>query len=334
MRRLVWLGVVLAVLWSGWWVFASLAIQNGVSGWLADRRAEGWQADVAQTRVSGFPMSLDVTLTDPAMADPQTGVAFTTSSLQISAPAWSPGTVSVFLPSNELVLSTPIARYRTIAEDAEVRLGLRGGTSAEVKQLALQAGSWTISGPLGDLLGAAALDMQMLQDAEDHRLYAFNIEAPAFQPGDVPRRILRLPADWPLAFDNLLLDMSIRFDKPFDRSTIEEARPQPRRVELRVAEAAWGSLLIRLAAELDVSDEGIPTGDVALQARNWQDILEIAENAGVLPAPIRPQLENIIAALARSSGNPDAIDVTLAMRKGTVFLGFIPLGPAPRLIIR
>ena len=334
MRRLVWLGVVLAVLWSGWWFFASMAIKNGVSAWLADRRAEGWQADVAQTRISGFPVSLNVTLTDPALADPQTGVAFTTSSLQISAPAWSPGTVSVIFPSDELALSTPIAHYKAIAEDAEANLELRTGMSAEVKALTLQAGSWSISAPWGVLLGAAGVDMQMLQDAEDRTLYAIKLESPAFQHGDVPRRALRLPDDWPLAFDNLLLDMSVRFDKPLDRRTIEEARPQPRRVELRVAEAAWGNLLFRLAADLDVSDAGLPTGDVALQARNWQDILEIAESAGILPGPVRPQLENILAALARGSGNPDAIDVTLALRKGTIFMGFIPLGPAPRLVIR
>jgi hypothetical protein len=334
MRRLVWLGVVLAVLWSGWWFFAAQAIENGVSGWLADRRSEGWQADVAQTRVSGFPVSFDATLTDPALADPQTGVAFTTSALQFSAPAWSPTTVSVYIPSDELVLSTPIARYKATAKAAEARLRLRAGTSAEVSELALQSGSWAISGPWGILLGAAGIEMRMLQDAENHTLYAFNIDAPAFQPGDVPRRALRLPADWPLAFDNLALDMSVRFDKPFDRRTIEEARPQPRRIDLRVAEAAWGKLLIRFAAELDVSDAGIPTGDVAVQARNWQSILEIAENAGVLPGAVRPQLENILAALARGSGNPDAIDVTLALRNGTIFMGFIPLGPAPRLVIR
>ena len=37
---------------------------------------------------------------------------------------------------------------------------------------------------------------------------------------------------------------------------------------------------------------------------------------------------------AQSSGNPEALDVTITLRNGTAFLGFIPLGPVPPIRLR
>ena len=46
------------------------------------------------------------------------------------------------------------------------------------------------------------------------------------------------------------------FDKPWDRSAIEIARPQPREVDLRLAEAAWGGLRLMAAGRFTVDAEG------------------------------------------------------------------------------
>jgi hypothetical protein len=85
---------------------------------------------------------------------------------------------------------------------------------------------------------------------------------------------------------------------------------------------------------LDVDADGNPTGTLSLQARNWREMLAVAEASGSLPQQIRPQVERALGLLASASGNPDAIDVTLTLANGTVSLGFLPLAPAPQLILR
>lgn len=334
MRRLIWLMVVLALSWSGWWVFVANSMRGGIEQWFSDRRAEGWQAETADTRLSGYPTSIDILLDRPALADPDTGVAFETPSMRLSAPAWWPGHMTVALPEQAMRVATPRTRHEVSAEAATAVLRLRPRSDLQVQEMDVGAGRWDITSPEGTVWGAEALTLNVRQDETKPELYAFVANAPNFTPGGVPRRQLRIPQDWPIAFDSLKLEALIRFDRPFDRRTLEDVRPQPRRIDLSVAEAAWGSLSLRSAAALDVSEDGRLTGEWSLQARNWQDILTVAENAGSLPSQLRPQLDNILAALARGSGNPDAIDVTLTLRNGQIFLGFIPLGQAPRVILR
>jgi hypothetical protein len=334
MRRLVWIGILFAALWTGWWFFASNSLQAGLQAWLAERRAAGWQADVSNTQSGGFPLALETTLVNPMLADPTSGLAFSASALQINAPVWWPGHVTVMLPEDEMVLASPLVRQSIQAQGAQADLRLHPGTTLQVQQMALTSGPWLHRVPEGSLMAGGGLTLEMLQAQDRTNRYAFKLDAPQFQPGSLPRAALRLPDDWPLTFDSLTLDMDVTFDRPFDRSTIEEARPQPRRIDLALAEAQWGRLSLRSAAALDVDPSGVLSGQFSLQARNWQDILTLSESAGVLPSGMRPQLENILGALARGSGNPDTIDVELTLRDGTMFMGFIPLGRAPRVVLR
>lgn len=334
MRRLFTLGLVFLLSWCGWWVFAAFSLENGIARWLDDRRGEGWQAEVQDISTAGFPASIEARLVNPALADPHTGVAFEASQLVIRAPAWWPGYAQVVFPAEEMVFASPEARRSLLTHDATADLRLKPGTALELEEMALTSGAWALTAPEGSIMAAQGITMRMRQADTTAAQYDFTLQAPAFQPGSLPRRALRIPADWPIAFDSLALEMTVLFDRPFDITTLEAARPQPRRIDMPLAEAAWGKLLMRAAAGLDVSDSGLLTGEVSLQMRNWRDMLKLAETAGVLPAALRPQVENILAALARGGGNPDAIDLELSLRNGNVFLGFIPLGPAPRLVLR
>ena len=334
MRRLIWLGVVFVLLWSGWWFFASSSMQNGLEAWLAERRAEGWQADVVETRASGYPFFLETTLVGPTLADPDSGVAFAASQLKIEAPAWWPGYVSMAFPQDEMIFASPLVRHTIQAQMALADFRLHPGTALEVEELALRSGAWVLASPQGSLMGAAGLTLSMLHSPVEPRQYTFVQDAPAFEPGQLPRSALRVPDDWPVTFDSFTIAMDVTFDRPFDRTTVEDARPQPRRVNMELAEAQWGALSLRGATMLDVAPGGLLNGDVSLQARNWQDFLTLAEASGALPSELRPQLENVLGMLARGSGSPDNIDATLTLRDGRMFIGFIPLGRAPRLVLR
>lgn len=334
MRRLVWLVVVFAALWSGWWYFASSSLQTGLSQWFEDRRSEGWQAEFIDLEQSGFPFELSVGLVGPALADPDTGVAFTTSKLVLEAPVWWPGHVKLVFPNDEMVFASPELRQTVVADNASADLRLHPGTSLEMEEMALTSGAWVLSEPQGSIVSADGLTLRLKQADGVPARYHFSLDAPGFQPGTLPRHTFRVPADWPVTFDRLSLEATVDFDKPLDRLTLEDARPQPHQVNLQMAEAVWGDLMFRASASLDVTSDGTLDGEVSLQARNWVEMLDLAESVGVLPSQLRPQTESILGALARGGGNEETIDVTFAIREGSMFLGFIPLGPAPKLVLR
>ncbi len=334
MERLIWMITVFVLVWTGWWFFAAQSLQSGLDQWFADRRTEGWQADNSDIQSSGFPFTLQKTLVAPALADPETGVAFSTSALTFSAPAWWPGYVTVSFPNDDIVMASPKGRQVINSDGARAEMRLKPGSALELEEMALTSGAWSLTAPEGSLMAARGLTLRIHENENVALAYDVTFDAPAFQPGTIPRNRLRIPSDWPIAFDNLSLDATVAFDRVIDRATIEDARPQPTRVELHLLEAVWGTLLLRASTDLKVSPEGMLNGDLSLQARNWRALLDLAHSAGTVPPALLPQLESILQALAQGTGNPDTIDVTLSLRDGRMFLGFIPLGPAPLLILR
>lgn len=333
MRRAMHILLLLALVWSAWWGFGSFVMRSTLTTWFDARRAEGWQADMSGLAVSGYPSSFTATLSDPALADPETGLAIAADNLRLEARSIWPGHITLHLPDTPILVASPLERLYLALQDSWMALHLRPGTAGELERAAWLGAAWELTGPSGPLVSAEALQAEMVQTDTPER-YRLEFAAPAFRPGSVVREALFVPDNWPLTFDRMALRADITFDRPWDRRALDERRPQPRVIKLALAEAAWADLRIALAADLAIDAEGVPEGTVAVQARNWRTMIDLATRAGLLPPDYREATENTIERLAALSGNPDTLDLQLNLRGGFVAVGFIPVGPAPRFVIR
>ncbi|MBY5931637.1 DUF2125 domain-containing protein [Tateyamaria omphalii] len=332
MRKLMWIVALAALVWCAWWWVASSGLRGGVTAWFDARAAEGWQAEVQEVTGGGFPLSLQAGLRDVALADPDAGLAIRTRALDISAPAYWPGDVAVALDSEPILIASPFGRSMLTMADGVMALNLHPGTALELEALGWTAGAWQVEDAEGVVAQANDLTLTMVQT--EGASYALTAVANGFAPGSAARRNLRLPDSFPGAFDSLQMRADITFDEPWDRRALDQRRPQPRIIDLHLAEAIWGDLQFNLSADLTVDAQGVPAGTIAIQAENWRTMLDLAQNVGALPMQLRGQVESVFRALAGASGNEDTLDVELTVRDGAVRLGFIPLAPAPRLILR
>lgn len=332
MRKLVWIVVLAALAWSGWWFVASTSLRKGITGWFAAREAEGWQAELGEVSGGGFPLTLQTGLHDIALADPDAGLAIQSARLDISAPTWWPGDVTVLLDDGPIQLASPLGRSTLKMINGTMSLNLHPGTALELETLGWTSGPWRVEDAVGTQAQADTLTLTMAQTTGPS--YDFSAQANQFAPGDATRVRLRLPDTFPRAFDSLTLQATVTFNQPWDRRALDTARPQPRRIDLHLAEARWGDLRLNFAAALDVDSSGVPTGDVSLQAKNWRTMLDLAEASGVLPNALRGQAEGIMQLIANASGNPENLDVDLSLREGAVYFGFFPIATAPKLILR
>lgn len=332
MRKLIWFAVLAAVLWSGWWFMASSGLRNSVSGWLEARSAEGWQAEASRIEGGGFPLRLQAGLIDLALADPRAGVAVTTDRLDILADAWWPGNVEVLLDEGPIVLASPMGRNALTMQDSVMALNLRPGTALELSALGWTSGPWSLTAH--DHVLSQADDLTLTMTQVSGPTYDLVARATAFEPGDSIRQVFRLPQSFPRAFDSLQMNATVTFDTEWDRRALDRRRPQPRKIDLHLAEARWGDLHLDFTADLRVDENGIADGEISLRAQNWRSILDLAESSGRLRPALRRQAERLLSALAQASGNPEALDVTLDINQGMIALGFIPLAPAPRIILR
>lgn len=332
MGKLTKVIVLLALLWSGWWFGASVLLERAMTDWLADRRAQGWQAQ-ADVALTGFPLRFNAALSDLALTDPETGVAIETARLDIGAPAYWPGDLTVTLPETPMRFVSDGNTAFVIARNGAAMLQLHPGTALELERLHATADAWQINTPNSNLLSAEDLSAEITQ-TETAETYRFALTAGQLAPGDLLRQVLMLPEDWPRAFDSFAADLTLRFDAPLDRFTLEDRRPQPRDIRISQISAQWGPVGLNAVGALNIDAQGVPAGTLTVVIENWRRVLDLAERGGAMPASMRPQAELMLNALANLGDDPDRLDLRVRFEDGNAFLGPIALGPAPRLILR
>lgn len=333
MGRLIIFILVAAGLWMGYWAIGSTALDRALTGWIEQRRAEGWVADVSELEVSGFPNRFDTTLTDVQFADPGTGVAWQAPFLQLLALSYRPNQVIAVLPP-EHRLSTPLQTIEITSDQSRGSIFLGASTSLPLERSVIISDNLGFASTLG---------------------WDVNIDQARFATDEVPVREnahrvgaevtgLRLPRDLarvlnpgnvlPERVETLRFDAEIGFTAPWDRRAIEVARPQITDIDLADLSMTWGDVLFQATGTLTVDSIGRPNGTIDVRAVEWRRILDMAVSTGVLPPSLVPTLERGLGLLAGLSGRPDTIDTPLTFRDGVISIGPIPIGPAPRIIIR
>ena len=213
-------------------------------------------------------------------------------------------------------------------------LQLAPGTALELEQMALQAGAWQLTQTDQPLFGADRFDLSMVQQ-ERPVDYRIRVQAQGFAPKGEIRRLLQVRRDQPEHFEALSLEADVRFDTPWDRRALELRRPQPRHIALSLAELRWGEIQFRATGDLNLDEAGWVSGELALQMENWRVLLDMLEKSRLLPSQsTRQGLEHLLELLAGLSGHPQKLNAKLRFQDGQAYAGPIPLGPAPRLVLR
>ncbi|MGJ8628803.1 MAG: DUF2125 domain-containing protein [Sulfitobacter sp.] len=333
MRRLVWAIVILAVMWVAWWMAASASVQQAMNTWFEDRRELGWTAEVGTISKHGFPLSLHAQLHDVSVRDPGTGVGLDISQLDIMAPAYWPGFLTVKLPDAPFQITTPPGVAEVKLTEARADLRLHPGTSLQLQGISVVSKAWQISLGQSPVLLADTLRLTSTQDNISPETYQLNINAINLTPGNLIRSALALPQDWPMSFDTFIGDIGVTFDKSWDRTAFGTNQPQPRAIALRQIAAKWGSLRISATGDLSINPLGVPTGAVSVIVNNWRDILDLIETSGALQSAQRQQVDILLGAMANLGGDLNDLNLELTFQNGEMSLGPINLGPAPRFVL-
>ncbi|MFY0635702.1 MAG: DUF2125 domain-containing protein [Vannielia sp.] len=335
LRRMIVVVLVAALAWGGYWAVGAWGLEKAVSGWLDERRAEGWQAEAERVVVRGFPNRFDLELDELRLADPRTGWAWSAPFFQSLALSYRPYHVIAVWPDSQS-LQTPFESLEITSER------LRGSLLLTPTTLALKRSSFELDGVevVSDAGWSSRLTEGRLatrtlpEDFPDPTVHQVSFSARAWQ---VPSRLLAElnAADLlPDTLDSVTADVTIRFSAPWDRYAVERARPQPRHVEIKLAEAKWGQMELKLAGSFEVDEQGVPEGSVLVKATNWRDILAVGVAAGIVPADFEGPITTALELASQLAGSPKTLDIPLNFKNGQVRVGPAPIGPAPVLRLR
>ena len=341
MKRLLILVLVPALLWSGYWLYGASASKTAFAAWFEDRRAEGWVADYAALEVQGFPNRFDTTFTDLALADPATGWAWNASFFQLLALSYKPNHVIAVWPNTHSI-ATPQGRFALTQAEMQASVVLWPSTALAVDRVRLVADTVQVTAANGSTTAASALRMAAERLGPDGQAastapedgptrYRIALSVEGFAPDTALRQRIDPGDRLPRTLDALRADVTLGFDRPWDRLSVEAARPQPRLISLRLAEARWGALELLAAGDLEIDASGEATGRITVKAQNWREILGLARASGALPDGLADTLEQGLGLLA---GRNDGIDIPLDFRSGRIWIGPLPVMTSPVFTLR
>lgn len=330
MRRLIKCLIVASLLWGGYWGLAAWALRQGFEAWFQERVREGWHAEYEHLETGGFPNRHVTEITNPVLADPGTGTAWSADWISFDSAALSPTHQRLRFADTAQRLSYFDRTLTLKAQDLVAGLDLAPGTALRLQELSLNSGAITLTDASDTSISADALSL-IMRETESAATYDITGEIIGFTPQGLLREQL-LPA-LPAQFDRLALSATVEFDTDWDRRALELRRPQPRQISLHEAEGKWGPMRIRATGALVVDEAGRAEGAITLQADRWREMLTLFEESGLLAAQSRRNLERLVAILAGRSGHPDKLEAKLSFSRGQMLLGPLPLGPAPRFIL-
>lgn len=318
MRRLLWLVIGAALLWSAWWVIGAQGVKAGLSTWFEARRSEGWQAESSTIKLRGFPNRFDATIEDLALADPASGFEWRAPFVQIFALSYRPDHIILTLAPTQQI-TAPTGDKITVDSNK-----LQGSVVfAPTTDLAPIRATFVAENLQARSLDGWGLTLPKAQLSVRHTLSAeYDLALDATQA-----RISGIfPAEQAEEKQlELHLDANVGLHAPLNRFTIEDQPPQPRFINLRFARAEWGQLALNLSGRLDFNAAGQPEGQLHLRTTNWRKMLDLGESMSLLQPEMRPTIERSLSLLAKLSDGPETLEVMLNFAGGSISFGPVPI---------
>ncbi|WP_068115605.1 DUF2125 domain-containing protein [Tropicimonas marinistellae] len=328
--RLLVAVLVVALAWSGWWGWSAWKAKADLRGWLEARRADGWQAEWSAIRVTGFPNRVDITVEEPALADPAGGWAWNAPFVQILRLSYDKDR-AIFVWPDRMSLQTPYERITIAGEEMRASVSFLPGRAREVLDSALVFRGMEISSDAGWTTSVREARLAVRPNAQNAALRDIGLEVTGLKPRSDVIATLADAGVVPATVERLRADLTVEFDTPWDRQALEERRPQPTSMDIHEIAASWGQLDLRIAGKLAADDAGRADGEVLVKATNWEEILDVARQSGAVPAGIADTVESALRLLSRVAGSPKTLDIPLSFEDGRMRAGPVPLGSAPEL---
>ena len=316
--------IVLAIMgWGGWWYYASQTAMGFAKEAIAAARDRGWQLDISDLKVAGFPNRIDLTASEPTISPPDRAFTWSAPFLQAFSLSYKPWHLVTVMPPNQTLtlgddtfsltakdlrsslILTPnsdlaLDRFQIVGKD----LNLRGTHHAEIESLSFAT--------------RPSIDRQL---SHDIGLEIANMKVSHMLLVRLPEGIVRDPVH------RMHLDAAMTFDRPLDRHALQ-VEPKLTNILIRKYELVWDTMTLNVTGELSADAKGFAAGSLALELQGKTQGLAILRALEILEPYQMRLVESAVAAIAPGEA---PLKMTLTFSEGAVKFGPIPLGPAPRL---
>lgn len=331
MRRLTFLVLIVAALYSGYWFIGSRTVVQSSEAAVAQAREAGWTVDFEDLKTIGFPSRFDTTMTDLRLISPDGRLGWEAPFIQAFALSYQPNKVIVaFPPTHEVTFDNQRLALKTA--DFRASAGIKANTNMSFDATTAEAGRVDVRSSDGWTVSAQSL-LAAVRSAPD---------APTRQDVFLDVSDIVLSQDLTRQFDpknllsdrisTLVADGTFALDRPLDRFAFETTLPPPRltQANLRRFDMVWGPMALSLDGDLTFDQTGVPTGELTIRTTTWREMIEVFMTAGMIDKRAEVPVTLLLNGMA---GNDGTLSADIRFQGGQMLLGRLPIGPAPKIVL-
>lgn len=324
MRRLIWILIWLGLIYSGYWFVVSQALQGAPDRAAAVLAGDGVDLSVGSVATTGYPSQFTTTISEPRLTGPDW--TWQGPQMTLRAASYNPLAVAVVLPSQQS-LTLAGQNLQVTSQDWQIDVALR-----PTLDLALDAVQ-VATGPIAAVSDAdwqtqvARLQASLIRQDGQDRSYDADIDlAGLVLPATLAAHIDPTDALGPeIAALNGVGQLV--FAAPLDRR-LQGRMPMLDRITLDEMQLDWGPVTVNLAGTVTIDAAGLPSGQFTAQTGQWQIVLDVLTQAGVVDTRMAGTITRLAGFMAGADG---VLSVPVVFRDGVMLIGPVPVGPAPRL---
>ncbi len=327
MRVLLWLTVLAAAVYGGYWFFGSRMVLNSTKAALTEMKAAG-RADFAGVALRGFPSRFDLTIDAPRLSSRDGQVGWQAAFVQVFALSYRPNHLIAVWPDTQ-TLTLGSETLTLASSNLRASASFAAGLTLPLDHAELEGHDLSLSSDFGWSVLADTLILASRQKSEGGQSHELALVLTGLAPGAELRSLID-PMGLHPGKAEARLDLTAVFDRTINRTLTATT---PRLIAARgiSAQITWGQTSLEASGDLGADARGFVEGRLDLTARNWRDIYGFLQAFGVIDPDFAPLIENGLAEVAKVSGEAEVLKMPLIFGAGQTSLGPIPLGPAPRL---
>ena len=319
--------------WSGWWWVGASTQETAALRWFEERREEGWVADTDSLGVTGYPNRFDTMIEGLELSDPRSGWAWSAPLFQILSLAYRPTEFILVWPEPQTIAS-PTDRIAVSGDTLRGSLAMIPNLQLTLRKSVIEADKLSLvaeSGWTADL-DTVVFATEGIEEGFDpgtgHRI---GVRIRDITLSEDLRQQLDPTGVLPATMEGGQLAATVGFAAPVSLTTLEDGMPGADSVQVDDFQLTWGKLDLRAQGTLTADAAGFAEGRLTVRAKNWREMLALAESNGAVGSDGAAAIEFGLGLLAGLSGDPNALEVPLTFQQGRTTLGPLSLGPAPRL---
>ena len=344
--RIVAFAIVLALAFAaygGWWLHAASLVRQSIDSWAEAQRAQGWQVELDDIAVQGFPLRLQAVASRFSVGrDVPMRWRWAGPRLTASVPPWGSHEVAVAFPGPHTIEFDVPDGHKTLAVRADKADGtVRASADGKINRVTVALGSAQADLPDVGLTKLAKLDLSAELPAQAATPAPSDARAPEVGRLTFAADGIELPEQAAPTLGPRItraeLELVLRGSIPVARTEVALAawRDAGGTLDLTKLRLHWGEFQVEAEGSAALDRALQPEG--ALSTRAWG--VPAAIDALVAAGEVKPRdgatAKVVVRAMEKSGttpGIPPEIEIPVAVQDRKLFLGPVPIARLPTVV--